>query len=62
MSTIPAKVTKSSRRTHQVQPGDTLYSIATQYNTNWPAVFNANKRVLNNSTVPTPGQTLTIPF
>lgn len=62
MTAIPARVTRSSRKSYVVQPGDSLYSLASQFGTSWPAIYNANKRVIGPQPVIQPGQTLTIPI
>lgn len=45
--------------THQVQPGDTLYSLAVQYDSTVEAIQEANK--MGDSTIVQVGQQLTIP-
>ena len=55
---IPSESTNVPTRTYTVQPGDTLWKIATQFNTTIANIANLNN--LNNSLI-LPGQVLQIP-
>ncbi len=63
-SNAPAPAPSSTGRTHQVQKGDTLYSLAQRYYGNradWQKIYEANRQVLASKNQLKVGQQLVIP-
>ncbi|HJZ47704.1 MAG TPA: LysM domain-containing protein, partial [Roseiflexaceae bacterium] len=58
---VPPTAAPATRRTYTVQPGDTLLSIARQFNTTVPALVKANKLTPQQADSLRVGQELVIP-
>lgn len=56
----PAEATKPADVTVNVKDGDSLASIATEHNTDWTRLFDANESIADPNVI-TPGETIRIP-